>query len=73
MHIMNNYHVQLDNNEGCIKILEVIEVSEAYKSLKETFSIYKASRILIWIEIVKEEKGKKNDPNYPCIFMKRSW
>ena len=42
-----------------MKILETIEVSEAYKSLKETFSIYKASRILIWIEIVKEQKGTK--------------
>ena len=55
---MNNCHVQLDN-EGYMKILEAIEVLEAYKSLKETFSIYKALRILIWIEIVKEEKGTK--------------
>ena len=41
-----------------MKILETIEVSEAYKSLKETF-FNKASRILIWIEIIKKEKGTK--------------
>ena len=35
---MNNYHVWLDN-EGYMKIVEAIEVSEAYKSLKETFPI----------------------------------
>ena len=58
MHVMNNCNVWLDN-EGYMKILEIIVVSEAYKSLKETFLIYKASRILIWIAIVKEEKGTK--------------
>ena len=35
---MNLCNVQLDN-EGYMKILETIEVSEAYKSLKETFPI----------------------------------
>ena len=57
MHVMNNCNVLL-NDEGYMKILETIEVSEAYKSFKETF-FNKASRILIWIEIVKEEKGTK--------------
>ena len=38
MHVMNNYNVQLDNG-GYMKILETVEVFEAYKSLKETFSI----------------------------------
>ena len=38
MHTMNNCNVKLDN-EGYIKILETIEVSEAYKNLKETFPI----------------------------------
>ena len=35
---MNNRHVQLDE-EGYMKILEASEVSKAYKSLKESFSI----------------------------------
>ena len=36
MHVMNNCNVYLDN-EGYMKILETIEVSEAYKSLKIKF------------------------------------
>ena len=40
-----------------MKILETIEVSEAYKSLKETFSIKLQNTL--WIGIVKEEKWYK--------------
>ena len=57
-----------------MKILETIEVSEAYKSLKETFSI-KIQESLYGLD--RNSQGRKNvqknDPNCPCIFMKRSW
>ena len=58
MHTMNNYHVQVDNNEGHIKIVEVIEVSEAYKSLKETFPI-KLQESLYGLKQSRKKKGTK--------------
>ena len=71
MHIMNNFHVLLDN-EGYVKILEAIEVSEAYKTLKETFLI-KLQESLLNCNNQGRKGYKKNDPSCPFIFMKRSW
>ena len=57
MHIMNNFHVLLDN-EGYVKILEAIEVPEVYKSLKETFSI-KFQESLYGLKWSRKKKGTK--------------
>ena len=57
MHVINNCNVQLDN-EGYMKILETIEVSEAYKSLKETF-FNKASKFLYGLKWSRKKKGTK--------------
>ena len=57
MHTMNNCNVKLDN-EGYIKILETIEVSEAYKSLKETFAI-KLQESLYRLKWSRKKKGTK--------------
>ena len=71
MHIMNDCHVYLDK-EGCMKILEEIKVSEEYISLKGTFSINIQESLYV-LEKSRNKRVQKNDPNCPCIFMKRSW
>ena len=65
-------HVMKNCNEGYMKILETIQVSEAYKGLKETYPI-KLQESLYGLKQSRKKKVQKNDPNCPCIFMKRSW
>lgn len=51
-------HVMKNCNEGYMKILETIEVSEAYKSLKETFPI-KLQESLYGLKQSRKKKGTK--------------
>ena len=57
MHVINNCNVQLDN-KGYMKILETIEVSEAYKSLKETYPI-KLQEFLYGLKQSRKKNGTK--------------
>ena len=59
-------HVMKNCNEGYMKIIETIEVSEAYESLKETFSI-KLQESLYGLKLSRKKRVQKNDPNRPCI------
>lgn len=55
------------DNDSFIKIPEGLKMPEIYKDFGENCSIN--LKIFIWIEL---KEGYKNDPIYPCVFMKRS-